>query len=117
MPRISTNRPSTTPITRRPPIVGVPALAWWLSGPSSRIRLPMPAKRRNRMYPGMRMTTTANARSRPWMMLTVIGARPASSRQLGLQGLDEEVELDAARGLDQHHITVAEAGPQEVEGG
>ena len=33
----------------RPPIVGVPPFDWWASGPSARIRLPIPIARRSRM--------------------------------------------------------------------
>ncbi len=39
----------TVAISRSPPAVGVPAFAWWPSGPSMRICLANPAHRTRRM--------------------------------------------------------------------
>ena len=66
------------------------------------------------MYGGIRMTTSANASSRPWISSTVIAAvAPPSSRP---QAVDEAVELDPARRLDQHDVAVAEPRPQRRRG-
>ena len=64
------------------------------------------------------MTTTANASSNPWMSVVVVfvdhlGVLDSSARQ----GLDEQVELDAARRLDQDDVAVAQPAAQEVERG
>src|SRR3954463_10403936 len=44
-----------------PPIVGVPALAWWPSGPSSRMFCPNSRTRRNEMNLGERKTQMSSA--------------------------------------------------------
>ena len=62
-----------------PPIVGVPCLTRWASGPSTRICFVKPVARSSRMYGGIRITTIANASSRPWMSSTVIASRRSSA--------------------------------------
>ena len=44
-----------------PPIVGVPALAWWLFGPSARITCPTWNSRRRRIIHGPSNRLTASA--------------------------------------------------------
>ena len=43
--------------------------------------------------------------------------RAVAAAELGPAGVDEEVQRDAARRLDQHDVALAEARPQEVERG
>ena len=64
--------------------MGVPHLVMWLCGPSSRICFAKPKCRSRRMYGGIRITTSANASSRPWISsrVTCPSSRPprASTR-------------------------------------
>ncbi len=98
---------------RRPPIVGrafldVVALRALVADP-----LAEPGGRRSRMYGGIRITTSANASSRPWMSSTVIAqAAPPRSRA---QRVDERVEADPPRRLDQDDVAVAQARAKRVE--
>ena len=58
------------------------------------------------MYGGIRITTIAKASSRPWMSSTVIAASAlgAPAREV----VDEQVELDPARGLDEDDVAAAQ---------
>ena len=51
----------------------------------------------------------ANASSRPWISSTVIGRARVRVAELAPQGVDEAVEGDPARRLDQHDVAVAQA--------
>ena len=109
--------PMTTTTMRRPPIVGVPsfvvvALRSLLADP-----LAEPERVQERMYGDMRMTISANARSSPWMSSTwanssVIG-QPAA--ELAPEAVDDGIERDAARCLDEDDVAVAQAGRQRRE--
>ena len=64
------------------------------------------------MYEGMRMTTRANAMSRPWMSSTVTGSPP---RARSRSAVDHAVEGEAARRLDEDGVAVAQARPEDLE--
>src|ERR671930_109239 len=78
-----------------PPIVGVPALAWCSCGPSSRICWPNSRSRRNSMNFGDRKTQISSD------AVPAIRTSPMRGR---LQGLGHDLEADAARALDEHHV-------------
>ena len=65
------------------------------------------------MYGGIRITTSANASSSPWIELD--GHRGAARPSSSAEGVDEQVELDAARRLDEHDVAVAQPRPQHVQ--
>ena len=88
---------------RTPPLVGVPCLTWWLPGPSIRICFVNPVARSSRMNGGIRITTIANASSRPWISSTVTRIAPGR-RAPAHELVDEEVELDPARRLDEDDV-------------
>src|SRR3954462_3201442 len=82
-----------------PPIVGVPALAWCPSGPSSRMLCPNSRARRNEMNFGDRkMQISSEA-------VPAIRTSPMGER------LRHGLQADPARGLHQHDVSrVHEAG-------
>src|SRR3954453_19520622 len=75
-----------------PPIVGVPAFAWWPSGPSSRMLWPNSRARRNAMNFGDRKTQISSE--------AVPAIRPSPTRQL----LRDHLQADPARRLDQDDV-------------
>src|SRR3954464_4453512 len=77
-----------------PPIVGVPALVWWPSGPSSRMCWPNSFRRRKSMNLGDRKTQMSSAAVPP------IKISPTALNQRFGDGL----EPHAARGLDEHGV-------------
>src|SRR3954447_22481729 len=79
-----------------PPIVGVPALAWWPSGPSSRMFCPNSRSRRNAMNFGDRKMQISSE------------AVPAIRTSPTGQRLRDRLEADAARGLHEHHVARAD---------
>src|SRR4051794_41733728 len=83
-----------------PPMVGVPALEWWPSGPSSRMLWPNSRSRRNAMNFGDRKMQISSE--------AVPAIRTSPTRQCLRDGL----ETDAPRGLDQHDV----AGADRVAG-
>src|SRR3954471_7957573 len=86
-----------------PPIVGVPALAWCSCGPSSRICWPNSRSRRKSMNLGERkMQMSSDA-------VPAIRTSPMRHR---LERLGDDLEADAARALDEHHV----ARPDQLAG-
>src|SRR5215208_3456906 len=81
--------------TIRPPIVGVPALAWCSCGPSSRICWPNSRARRNSMNFGERKTQISSD------AVPAIRTSPMRNR---LERLGHDLEADAARALDEHDV-------------
>src|SRR4051812_39283254 len=75
-----------------PPIVGVPALAWWPSGPSSRMFWPNSRSRRNEMNLGERKTQMSRE------------AVPAIRTSPMRQRLRDGLQADAARRLHEHDV-------------
>ena len=63
LPRSHQSRVETTmaPTIRAPPMVGVPALAWWFSGPTSRIGWFILSRVRVRMTTGPKMSESTMA--------------------------------------------------------
>src|SRR4051794_19133033 len=91
--------------TIRPPIVGVPALAWCSCGPSSRMCWPNSLTRRNSMNLG------------PRKMQISIAAMPAISTspiEQFLQGLRYRLEAGRARALDQDRVAGFELGGEQL---
>src|SRR5215218_9448884 len=76
-----------------PPIVGVPAFAWWPSGPSSRMNWPNSRSRRNAMNVGDRKMQISSA------ALPAIRTSP-----MLLQGLGDRFQADAPRRLHEHGV-------------
>src|SRR3954463_13026582 len=83
-----------------PPIVGVPAFAWWPSGPSSRMFWPNSRSRRNVMNFGDRKMQI-NSEAVPAIRTSPTG-----------QCLRDGFKTDAPRRLDQHDV----AGPDRGAG-
>src|SRR4051794_38223650 len=88
-----------------PPIVGVPAFAWWPSGPSSRMCWPNSRTRRKAMKRGLRKTQMSRAAVPP------IRTSPTSER------LGDRFESDASRGLDEHGVALGHELLDELGGG
>src|SRR6478672_7861720 len=88
------------PSIRRPPMIGVPCLVTWCSGPSSRIVCPYSLRRRKAMKRG------------PARMEISIAARPAirTRTKLGLhrrQGFRDRLEPHCPRAFDEHSVAGA----------
>src|SRR3954462_4757371 len=79
-----------------PPIVGVPALAWWPSGPSSRMFWPNSRSRRNVMNFGDRKMQISSE------------AVPAIRTSPTGQGLRDGLQADPARRLHEHDVARAD---------
>src|SRR3954471_16484499 len=76
-----------------PPAVGVPAFAWWPSGPSSRMTWPNSRSRTAAMNFGDRKMQMSSA------------ALPAiSTSPMLLQGLGHDFQADASRRLDEDGV-------------
>src|SRR3954465_9945471 len=75
-----------------PPMVGVPALEWWPSGPSSRMFCPNARSRRNAMNFGDRKMQISSE------------AVPAIRTSPTGQRLRDRLEADPAGGLDEHDV-------------
>ena len=93
-----------------PPIVGVPRLALWLCGPSSRISWPKPCRAKNRIRYGVSRIETASAT--PAAMKTpshATGSRSCTSASR------EPVQADGPRRLDQHDVAGLQLRAQQVE--
>src|SRR3954462_883914 len=87
-----------------PPIVGVPALAWWPSGPSSRMFWPNSRARRNSMNFGERkMQMSSEA-------VPAIRTSPTGRRLH--ERLGDGLQSDPPGRLDEHDV----AGPDDVAG-
>src|SRR5215218_509249 len=85
-----------------PPIVGVPAFAWWPSGPSSRMNWPNSRSRRNWMNLGERKMQISSA------------ALPAMrTSPMLLQRLGDGFQPDAPRSLHQHGVPRREQAGDE----
>ena len=100
-----------------PPIVGVPSLMKWLSGPSFRIRLPKPTDCSRRMYGGMRMTIEREGEQQALDQLDGahrIGA--AAHGRFAARRVDEPVEADPARRLDEDDVAVAQPRRERARG-
>src|SRR3954454_16544126 len=89
----------------RPPIVGVPALAWCSCGPSSRMFWPNSLTRRYSMNLGPRKMQISIA------AIPAISTSPIEQR---LQLLGEGLQPGRARALDQHHVSGAELGGEQL---
>src|SRR3954463_4117160 len=76
-----------------PPIVGVPALAWWPSGPSSRMFWPNSRSRRNEMNLGDRKMQISSE------------AVPAIRTSPTGQRLRDGLQADPAGRLHEHDVT------------
>src|SRR3954467_2952104 len=104
-----------------PPIVGVPAFSWWPSGPSSRMNCPNSRARRNAMNFGDRKMQMSSA-AVPAMRTSPISG-PSRSMLRGVplrrcfQGLRDDLEPHAARGLDQHGVAGLEQAGDDLGGG
>src|SRR3954447_15114189 len=79
-----------------PPMVGVPALEWWPSGPSSRMFWPNSLTRRNEMNCGDRKTQMSSAAVPPIRISPISG--PSDQR------FRDGLEPDAARRLDEDGV-------------
>ena len=98
-----------------PPAVGVPALVWWPSGPSTRICLAKPAQRTRRMKAGMMITTIAKASRIPWISSTVTAPAPPAA-DARAQGVDHRLERRSARRLHEDGVARPQERPQERDG-
>src|SRR4051812_46912538 len=87
-----------------PPIVGVPALAWWPSGPSSRMFWPNSRSRRNSMNFGERKMQMSSE--------AVPAIRTSPMRRRLHERLGDRLERDAPGRLDEHDV----AGLDDVPG-
>src|SRR3954464_6035886 len=87
-----------------PPMVGVPALAWWPSGPSSRMFWPNSRARRNAMNFGDRKTQISSE------------AVPAIRTSPTRQRLRDRLQADPARRLDEHDVPGADQPGDETGG-
>src|SRR5919112_1559767 len=87
-----------------PPIVGVPALTWCPSGPSSRMFCPNSRARRNAMNLGDRKTQISSE------------AVPAIRTSPTRQRLRDPLEADPARRLDEHDVSRADQVGDERRG-
>src|SRR3954466_1141826 len=87
-----------------PPIVGVPALAWWPSGPSSRMFCPNSRARRNAMNFGERNTQISSE------------AVPAISTSPTRQRLRDRLQADPARRLHEHDVPGPNQAGDEIGG-
>src|SRR3954453_21763967 len=87
-----------------PPIVGVPAFAWWPSGPSSRMFWPNSRARRNAMNFGDRKTQISSE--------AVPAIRTSPTGQL----LRDRLQADPARRLHQDHVTRPHERPNDASG-
>src|SRR3954453_9918296 len=88
-----------------PPIVGVPAFAWWPSGPSSRMFCPNSRARRKAMNFGERKMQISSE------------AVPAIRTSPTGQGLRDGLEADPARCLHQHDVAGRDQLADELGGG
>src|SRR3954471_5728947 len=88
-----------------PPIVGVPALAWWPSGPSSRMFWPNSRSRRNVMNFGDRKMQISSE------------AVPAIRTSPTGQCLRDGFKTDAPRCFDEHDIAGADDLAGDRRGG
>src|SRR3954451_11941863 len=88
-----------------PPMVGVPALAWWPSGPSSRMFWPNSRARRKAMNRGERKMQISSE------------AVPAIRTSPTSQGLRDGFQADAARGLHEHDVAGGDQFAHERGGG
>src|SRR3954471_21684630 len=87
-----------------PPMVGVPALEWWPSGPSSRMFWPNSRSRRNaRNFGDRKMQISSEA-------VPAIRTSPTGQR------LRDGLQADAARGLHEHHVARADHLDGECSG-
>src|SRR5919206_336734 len=88
-----------------PPIVGVPAFAWWPSGPSSRMNWPNSRSRRNAMNFGDRKMQISSA------------AQPAMrTSPMLLQRLGDGFQADAPRRLDEHRVARCDDAGDDARG-
>src|SRR3954451_24750703 len=87
-----------------PPMVGVPALAWWPSGPSSRMFWPNSRARRNAMNFGDRNTQISSE------------AVPAIRTSPTRQRLRDLLQPDTARRLHEHDVPRAHEPGDHVRG-
>src|SRR5690349_7140536 len=93
----------------RPPIVGVPALAWCSCGPSSRMCWPNSRTRRYSMNFGPRKMQISIA------AMPAIKTSPISASAFQLeQRLGDRLETGRARALDQHRVARFEAGREQL---
>src|SRR4051794_32572674 len=79
-----------------PPIVGVPALVWWPSGPSSRMCWPNSRTRSIAMNLGDRKTQMSSAAVPP---MRISPTATHSDQRFG-----DRLEAHAPRRLDQHRV-------------
>src|SRR4051794_11959303 len=94
-----------------PPIVGVPAFAWWPSGPSSRMFWPNSRSCRNAMNLGDRkMQISSEA-------VPAIRTSPMRCDLPALERFGHGLQRDAARGLDQDDVARADDLRREGGGG
>src|SRR3954469_7066500 len=87
-----------------PPIVGVPALAWWPSGPSSRMFCPNSRARRNAMNFGDRKTQISSE--------GVPAIRPPPPPQPPR----DRLQADPARRLHEHDVPGPNQAGDEIGG-
>src|SRR6185503_18045847 len=93
----------------RPPIVGVPALAWCSWGPSSRMCWPNSLTRRNSMNLGPRKMQISIA------AIPAISTSPTVGRsQQLLEGHGDGLEAGRARALDQDRVAGLELGGEQL---
>src|SRR4051794_9978361 len=88
-----------------PPMVGVPALAWWPSGPSSRMFWPNSRARRKAMNFGERKMQISSE------------AVPAIRTSPTGQRLRDRLEPDPAGGLHEHDVARGDDLPHELGSG
>src|SRR4051794_12052425 len=98
--------------TIRPPIVGVPALAWCSCGPSSRMCWPNSRTRSNSMNLGPRKMQISIA-AMPAIRTSPISAPSGSLDQLR-QLLGDGLQAGRARALDQHRVSRAQVCGQQL---
>ena len=112
-----------------PPIVGVPALAWWPSGPSSRICWPNSRSRRysmnfgpeedrdqHRRHPGDQdlRRDRSGPKAEPVGLGEQIGH--VAIADLGPQSIGEALQADRARALDEDGVAGAEQARGDLGG-
>ncbi len=119
------NPTTTAPTMQIPPMVGVPALAMWTWGPSSRICWPMLFLSSHRMSSGVVSTATHRAMP-PEVMREIIGASDPnrSAKAAAPSTRSSNGHRDGTRRLgglvtlagQQHHVTGARLGHRQADG-
>src|SRR3954451_20065502 len=103
---------TVAPTITVPPMVGVPCLDWWLSGPSSRISWPRPCRRNVRIATGV--SRIDRIRPKPAAIRTDFTRRPRPPRR-GVGG--EKLQSIGAAGLHEDDVPRPQHLRQQLAGG